>query len=96
MRKPITVTYDDGRSFAATLGPREFVEFERKYGVGIGALADDARMEWMFFLAYLGAKKAHAAGEHDGPIKPTFDGFLDIVAEVNMGDDPAPLDETAS
>jgi hypothetical protein len=96
MQQTVRVTYDDGRTLEGPVGPRELVEFERKYGVSVQALASGAHVEWVYFIAYLAMKRLHKAGEHDGAIKSTFDDFLSVVADVEMVDAAGPLDETAS
>ena len=93
------VVYADGRTVDVEAGPLELIKFERKFStpgnpVGIGDFAKHQKAEWMFYLAYLGAKRAADAGEHDGPFKHDFDGFVGSLADLEwLDDDPVPLDE---
>lgn len=94
----IKVTYDDGREVTATVGPLEFVKFERHFStpskpVGMGDFQTHQKYEWILYLAFLGVQKLHKAGEHDGPVKPDFDGFLSVVADFDLLDSD-PLEQT--
>lgn len=97
----IKITYSDDREFVAEVGPAEFVAFERHFSkpgqpVAVGDLARHQKYEWILYLAWLGAKRAHAKGEHPGDFKPSFDTFLDVVSDFDVLEDPDPLDVTTS
>ena len=101
MKQDITVKYTDGRELTATLGPKQFVEFERHFStkdrqVSVTDLAESAKAEWLYYLAFLGMKLLHANGQHEGAIKASFEDFLDILEDVDLGEDQAPLAETVS
>lgn len=82
MRMSFTVTYDDGRVVEAKAGPKDFVAFERQYGQSITKFSDDARMEWVYYLAWAPLHRTRQE-------RADFDGFLDIIDDVEpVEDDP--------
>jgi len=63
--------------------PKVEVEFERKFGVGIGKAFTEQKREHQHYLAYLAVKASGAV------VKP-FDGWLDTIesTEVMVTTDP--------
>jgi len=96
MRQTVEVTYADGRVAVGVAGVKDFVAFERKFDQPTAALAD-GRLEWYYYVAYLAMKNLAQAGEHEGPLKPSFDAWMLDVEDVRMlEDDAVPLDVTPS
>lgn len=86
----VTVAYEDGTAVTVHLGPKDYVAFERQYGVGVGVLAKEetVRVEYLYFLAW-------SALSRTGQEKRVFDDFLGAVIDVEANDS-APLDVTAT
>jgi hypothetical protein len=87
MRMTFNVTYEDGRVVEAVAKPKDIVAFERQYGVSMGAIGEDARMEWLFYLAW---SPLHRSKQEPA----AFDAFLDVVAGIDPVADevePAPF-----
>ena len=84
IRLSFEVTYADGRTVEAVTTPADQVAFERNYDRSVAALADEQRMEWLYFLAW--------APLHRTGVEPrSFDDFLavvDTVAPVEAVADP--------
>ncbi len=96
MKIKIKVTYIDGRVAEGVVLPRQFKDFEDEYKIGIPAWSAEPTMTGIYFLGYAVAKRMHKDGTHDGALKPTFDGFLDAIEDVDMEmEEDIPLDETA-
>jgi hypothetical protein len=83
----ITVEHVDGTTVDLTVKPVTIVAFERQFGVGLGALQQDGRMEYVYWLAWDSEKRA-------GRVVKPFDGWLEDVADIDVDDEPAPLLET--
>ena len=82
MKMDFEVEYADGRKVAASARPKDFVAFERQYGMSVAAFSKDPQMEWVYYLAW--------AALHRLRQEPAdFDGFLDVVEDVN----PVNVDE---
>lgn len=80
----LNVRYLDGSTFDATLTPGDFVRFERHFGTSVAKVADQERLEHMYFLA-------HAAAKRTGNTALEFDEWIDTVALDSGGGDDAPL-----
>lgn len=48
----VTVHYTDGRTADVVVGPATQVAFEREHGVGLGVLAEDTRLTYVYWLAW--------------------------------------------
>jgi hypothetical protein len=73
----------DGTENEYPVSPKVEVEFERKFGMGIGKAFNEQKREHQHYLAYLAMKASGAV------VKP-FDGWLDQVenTEVLVAEDP--------
>ena len=73
----------DGTEHEYPVTPKVEVEFERKFGVGIGKAFEQQKREHQHYLAYLAMKAS-------GTIVKPFDGWLDGVTntEVLVATDP--------
>lgn len=89
MKLQVEVEYADGERETVLIGPVTQVAFEREHGCGIGILATDQRLTYMYWLAW------HAVTRGTKP----FDEWLDQIAGVenaSKGEGVAPFDEAAS
>lgn len=67
--------------------PGDLIRFERKFNMPASKASDEneARFEWVVYLAYLGARRA---GIKEAVDATTFDDFIDLVDDVDFsGDD---------
>jgi len=73
----------EGQELEFPVTPKVEVEFERKFGIGIGKAFNEQKREHQHYLAWLAMKASGAV------VKP-FDGWLDTVAntEVLVATDP--------
>ena len=73
----------DGTEHEYPISPKVEVEFERKFGMGIGKAFNEQKREHQHYLAYLAMKASGAV------VKP-FDGWLEQVenTEVMVAEDP--------
>jgi hypothetical protein len=73
----------DGTEHEYSVSPKVEVEFERKFGMGIGKAFNEQKREHQHYLAYLAMKASGAV------VKP-FDGWLESVenTEVMVAEDP--------
>ena len=80
----VVVTKTSGPPATYTILPVTIVAFERQFGTGIGSLATDTRMEYIYWLAWHAEKTS-------GAIVKLFDDWLNDVESVEAVDDAAPL-----
>ncbi|HEY7824728.1 MAG TPA: hypothetical protein VIG24_17945 [Acidimicrobiia bacterium] len=75
--------WQDGTESEYPVTPKVEVEFERKFGVGIGKAFQEQKREHQHYLAWLAVKASGAV------VKP-FDGWLETVTntEVTVATDP--------
>jgi hypothetical protein len=75
--------WQDGQELEFPVTPKVEVDFERKFGVGIGKAFQEQKREHQHYLAWLAMKQAGHA------VKP-FDGWLETVenTEVLVASDP--------
>ena len=75
--------WQDGTEAEYPVTPKVEVEFERKFGVGIGKAFQEQKREHQHYLAWLAVKASGAV------VKP-FDGWLETVenTEVTVAADP--------
>jgi len=73
----------DGQDHDYPVTPKVEVDFERKFGVGIGKAFQEQKREHQHYLAWLAVKASGAV------VKP-FDGWLETVenTEVSVATDP--------
>lgn len=69
----IAVVYADGRTAEAAVGPVTQVAFEREHGLGIGAIATDQKMSYIYWLAW------HASRSGIG-----FDPWLESIESIDF------------
>lgn len=74
----------DGTTTTYIVTPRAQVEFERKFGIGLGEMSG---MEHVYYVAYAAAKSA-------GATTADYDTWLDTLEGAETVKDDAPLDET--
>jgi hypothetical protein len=80
----------DGTEHEFALRPRQIVEFEQKFGKGMGKLlGEEQRLEHIYFLGWSTLKANGIV------VKPWGLDFLDTVASVEMITDPS-LESTAT
>lgn len=82
----IEIETTDGTLTASPAIP-EFVAFEREYGKTVEALEDEARIEYLMFLA-------HRALVRQGDVEDDFDTFLATVRGVDSPDEVDDEDPT--
>lgn len=81
-----TVHSDSANDGTYTVKPVTIVAFERHFGVGLGAMATDGKMEYVYWLGWHSEKAA-------GKVVKPFDDWLDGVTSVDLvEDDATPLD----
>ncbi len=85
----ITVEHVGGDRATYTVLPVTVVAFERHFAVGLGAIATENRMEYVYWLAWDSERRS-------GKTLPPFDTWLETVAEVEAEDEAAPLDPASS
>lgn len=71
-----------GETLTAVLLPVDHVAFERKYGMGMGAFAEDPHVEYIIWLAWHALKRTM-----NGQIPAVFDDFLAQVEDLEDPDD---------
>lgn len=81
----VLVTHSDESKGEYDVKPAAIVAFERKFNVGIGALATERRLEWIYFLAYEAEKKSGAI------MPPSFDAWVEKLDDVDLIEDSSPL-----
>lgn len=80
----VTVEKVDGSKDTYPILPVTQVAFERQFKCGLGSLASDARMEYLYWLAWDAEKRA-------GKVVKPFDGWLDDLVSVEEEEEAAPL-----
>jgi hypothetical protein len=85
----VTVERPGGKSASYPILPKTIVAFERHFGVGLAAISSDARMEYVYWLAWDAEKTS-------GTIVKPFEEWLDEVESVASVGEAPPLDEKAS
>jgi hypothetical protein len=85
----VTVVRAGDQRETFTVKPATIVAFERHFGVGLGALSTDARMEYIYWLTWEAERRSGAV------VKP-FDGWLEDVEDVELADDADPLEVPAA
>ena len=83
------VDMEDGSSSVHVIKPVTQIAFEREYKVGLSALGNDGRMEWLYWLCW------HAC-KIDGVSVPSFDAWSVLVSGVEPVEDDVPLGTTPS
>ena len=75
--------WSDGTEAEYPVTPKVEVEFERKFGVGIGKAFQEQKREHQHYLAWLAVKAS-------GVVVKPFDGWLETVenTEVSVQTDP--------
>lgn len=81
----VVIEKADGSKRTVPVLPKTQVAFERHFGMGLGAMASENRLEHIYWLAW---DAEHTAGH---VVKP-FDGWLEDVVAVDLEDDAAPLE----
>lgn len=77
-----TVHYEDGHSAEVTVGPVTQVAFEREHNCGIGVIAEDSRLSYVYWLAW-----------HASRSGLDFDAWLETVSEVDLeAEEPTPTE----
>lgn len=82
MRLIITI---NGVQHEVTPKPGDLVRFERQYDVAASTLDENARLEYVFFIAWCAMKRI-------GTFTGEFEEFLDL---ADVGGDSTPLDPPA-
>jgi hypothetical protein len=85
----VSVEMVNGDKATLAILPKTIVAFERKFKIGLGAIATDSKMEYIYWLAW---DASHVAGQ---VVKP-FDDWLNDVVSVEADEDEVPLDKTPS
>lgn len=80
MKMQFEVAYQDGRKMSVTAKPKDFVAFERQYGRSMTEIAENAPLEWLYYLAW---SPLHRSAQEPGD----FDAFLDVVDDVTPVED---------
>lgn len=78
------VEYADGRKVVARPKPKDFVAFERQYGLSIESMDKNARLEHMYYLAW---SPLHRTGQEPR----AFDEWLDAVEDIGDVEEEAPV-----
>lgn len=86
MLVPLRVTIA-GETHDVDAGPLELVQFEREYDVAAPSMADNARVEWLCYLAYRAMRNKRLYDQG-------FDEFLAEVTAVEAREQPATVDPT--
>ena len=81
----------DGTERTLTVGPAAIVAFERKWGIGMGKIQTEARVEHLAWLAHQAAWRE--AKDGDGAAVKPFDDWLADLEDIEAigEDDTAPL-----
>lgn len=87
MKIRLEVKHVDGSGTVANASVPDFIAFERKYDKPVASFANDARIEYMCFLAWHASKR-------QGQTEVDFDPWLETVAELVVAeeDDIVPLE----
>lgn len=87
MKIALSVKYLDGSGTVVDASVPDFIAFERRYDKPVSSFANDARIEYMCFLAWHAAKRQNHTNQD-------FDPWLESVAELTVvnEDDIAPLE----
>ncbi len=80
----VTVERAGGERDTYTVKPVTVVAFERQFGVGLGSLSHDPKMEYIYWLAW-------DAERRSGKVVPTFDSWLENIEAVDSEDEPDPF-----
>lgn len=83
MQVKLKVTYANGKVVEAVAKPKDIVAFERQYDLAFAAFAEDARFEWLCYLAW---SPLHRQGRETRP----FDEFMDDLEDVEDVEDETP------
>jgi len=84
MNLEITIVYTDGATHTVTVTPKDSVTFERYFNVPVTRIAEESRMEYMYFLGWAPLTRL---GIETRP----FDDFLDHIKTIELNseaDDP--------
>lgn len=84
----VTVVREGDQRSTYHIKPATIVSFERHFGTGLGALSTDARMEYIYWMAW-------EAERRTGVVVKPFDGWIEDVEDVELADD-APLTQGAT
>lgn len=89
MKLNLHVGFDDGSGVEVVASMPDFIAFERKYDKPVQAFADEARIEYMCYLAW------HSL-QRKGVTDKEFDPWLEAVAELTVGseEDVVPLENS--
>ena len=82
MKMTFDVTYDDGRKVTTSAKPKDFVAYERQYARSVVKMEQELTLEGIYYLAW---SSLHRTRQEPAD----FDGFLDIVEDVEPIDDGA-------
>ena len=85
----VSVEMVNGDKATLAILPKTIVAFERKFKIGLGAIATDSKMEYIYWLAW---DASHVAGQ---VVKP-FDDWLNDVVSVEAEEEEVPLEKTPS
>jgi hypothetical protein len=85
----VTIDKSEGDPVVCIVKPITIVAFERQFNVGIGALSETRRLEWIYWLAYDAEKRSGVV------MPPSFDAWLETIDDVELEDDAAPLADGA-
>lgn len=80
----VVVEKTDGQKRTYPILPKTQVAFEREFNVGLGSLAVDTRLEYIYWLAWHAEKTS-------GAVVKLFNDWLDDVASVEPEEDQVPL-----
>jgi len=80
----VKVVLVSGEEYIFTLRPRVIVEFETKFGKGMGKLlGEDQRLEHIYYLAWALLRTNNVV------VKPFGNDFLDSLKTAELVDDPS-------
>ena len=85
----VIVTYRDGRQVKGWTTPYDAILFERHFDVPATILANPAacRLEHTAWMAHRAMRNAHSDGEHEGPFKPDFDPWMQLLDRIEFPDE---------
>lgn len=99
----IKLTYMDGRELVGDITPgvqvaweRHFAEPQNGFRPSIVDIGTNQKTEWIYYLAFLVARKANNGDNHPGPFVSDFEQWLDTLSDIDLIVDDVPLDETTS
>ena len=78
----LVVEHADGQKITLSVTPGTIVAFERHFSVGLTALADGGRMEYVYWLAWESERRS-------GRIVKLFDEWIDDIASVEPEEEPS-------